>query len=97
MRYLQIANAAVLALGLAMGVILLVVCLMYLAHVGGEPQLRGDLPALYLVTGLFFGFGLAGGAAFFGHRRRWTGRWLLQALPLLPAAGLGLFLLSLRS
>lgn len=89
-------NAAVLAFGAAMGVILAVVCLLYGAHVGAEPQLRDDLPQLYRVTGLFLGLGGAGALAFFGHRRQWPGRWFLQALPLAPVAGLGLFLLSLR-
>lgn len=97
MKYLQITNAAVLAFGLAMGLILAVVCLLYGAHVGHEPQLRSDLPRLFALTGLFLGLGGAGGVAFLAHRRQWTGRWLLQALPLAPVAGLGLFLISLRS
>ena len=96
MKYLQICNAAVLAFGAAMGLILAVVCLLYGAHVGDEPRLRADLPQLYLVTGLFLGLGVAGALAFFGQRRGWAARWLLQALPLAPVAGLGLFLLSLR-
>lgn len=96
MKYLQIANAAVLALGLAMGLILGVVCVLYGANAAEHPQLRGDLPRLFLVTGLFFALGLAAGAAFFGHRRRWPARWLAQALPLAPIAGLLLFLDGLR-
>jgi hypothetical protein len=95
MKHLQIFNAAVLAFGAAMGLIMAVVCVLYGAHVGAEPQLRGDLPQLYLVTGLFLGLGGAGALAFFGHRRHWPGRWLLQALPAAPVAGLGLFLVSL--
>lgn len=96
MKYLQITNAAVLVFGSAMGLILAVVCLLYGAHVGHEPQLRGDLPHLFALTGLFVALGGAGGIAFLAHRRGWTGRWLLQALPLAPIAGLGVFLLSLR-
>jgi len=96
-KYLQITNAAVLAFGLSMGTILAVVCVLYGVHVGSEPQLRGDLPNLFALTGLFLGLGLAGGVAFLAHRRQWLGRWLLQALPLAPVAGLGLFLLSLRA
>ena len=95
MKYLQITNAAVLAFGLAMGIILAVVCLLYGVHVGSEPQLRGDLPNLFILTGLFLFLGLAGGIAFLAHRRQWPGHWLLQALPLAPVAGLGLFLVSL--
>ena len=97
MKHLQILNAVLLAFGLAMGIILAVVCVLYGVHVGSEPQLRSDLPNLFILTGLFLFLGLAGGIAFLAHRRRWTGRWLLQALPLAPVAGLGLFLLSLRA
>lgn len=97
MKYLQITNAAVLAMGLVMGTILAVVCVLYLSHAGNEPQLRDDLPRLFLVTGLFLALGLAAGVAFLGHRRQWPGRWLFQALPLAPIAGLGLFLMGLRA
>lgn len=96
MKYLQILNAAVLAFGAAMGLILGVVCVLYGAHVGAEPRLRADLPQLLLITSLFLGLGAAGALAFFGQRRHWPARWLLQALPLAPVAGLGLFLLGLR-
>ena len=95
MKHLQILNAVLLAFGAAMGLILAVVCVLYGAHVGSEPQLRADLPGLFVLTGLFLGLGLAGGAAFLGHRRQWPGHWLLQALPLAPIAGLGIFLVSL--
>lgn len=97
MKYLQILNAAVLAFGAAMGIILGVVCVLYLAHAGSQPQLRSDLPALYVVTGLFLALAVAAAGAFFGHRRRWPGRWLLQGLPLAPIAGLAAFALSLRA
>lgn len=97
MKYLQILNAALLAFGAAMGVILAVVCLLYGAHLDSEPQLRGQLPALFLVTGLFLGLGVAAGVALLAHRRRWPGRWLLQGLPLAPVAGLGVFLLGLKA
>ena len=97
MKHLQILNAVLLAFGLAMGIILAVVCILYGTHVGSEPQLRADLPGLLVLTGLFLGLGLAGGATFLGHRRQWPGRWLLQALPLVPVAGLGIFLASLRA
>ena len=96
MKYLQILNAVLLAFGAAMGIILAVVCILYGAHVGSEPQLRSDMPGLFVLTGLFLGLGLAGGAAFLGHRRHWFARWLVQALPLAPVAGLGIFLISLR-
>lgn len=96
MKYLQILNAVLLAFGSAMGIILAVVCILYGAHVGSEPQLRSDMPGLFVLTGLFLGLGLAGGAAFLGHRRGWFARWLVQVLPLAPVAGLGIFLIGLR-
>lgn len=97
MKYLQIANAAVLALGAAMGLILAVVCVLYGANLGTHPELRAELPALLRVTGLFLALGTAAGVAFLGQRRRWPGRWLLQALPGAPLAGLALFLVGLRA
>lgn len=97
MKLVQILNAATLAFGAAMGVILSVVCVMYLANVGEAPRLLSDLPPLLLLTGLFVALAAAGGAAFLAHRRGWAGRWLVQGLPLAPIAGLGAFLLSLRA
>lgn len=95
MKYLQILNASVLAFGAAMGMILAVVCLLYGVHLEDAPQLRAQMPRLLTATGLFLALGVAGGASFLGQRRGWPGRWLLQATPLAPVAGLGLFLLSL--
>jgi hypothetical protein len=40
-RYLQILNAVLLALGSVMGLILAVVCLLYGVHVAGEPRVAG--------------------------------------------------------
>ena len=95
MKYLQILNAAVVITGAAMAINLAVVCLLYHVHAGSEPRIAGDLPGLYVLTGLFTGLGLAGAAAFMAHRRAWAGRWLLQGLPLLPIAGLSIFLAGL--
>ena len=97
MKGLQVLNAAVLVTGAVMALNLAVVCLLYGVHVDSEPSLRADLPRLYALTGLFTALGLAGAGAFFGHRRLWPGRWLLQALPVVPVAGLMIFLAGLRS
>jgi hypothetical protein len=96
-KYLQILNASVLAFGAAMGLIMGVVCLLYAVNLELAPQLRAQMPSLLTVTTLFLGLAAASALAFMGQRRTWPGRWLLQALPLAPVAGLGLFLLSLRS
>jgi hypothetical protein len=97
MKHLQILNAAVLITGAAMAINLAVVCLLYHVHVTSEPRLAGDLPRLYALTGLFTGLGVAGAAAFLAHRRQWPARWLLQALPLAPVAGIAVFLAGLRA
>lgn len=95
MKYLQIVNASLVIFGGSMALIMAVVCVLYGAHVGDEPQLRGDLPRLFLLTGLFTAFGAAGATAFAAHRRGWTARWLLQGLPFAPAVGIALFLMTL--
>ncbi|MGH8482119.1 MAG: hypothetical protein ACRES8_06650 [Nevskiaceae bacterium] len=97
MKVLQILNGAVLVTGAAMSINLAVVCLLYVVHAGSEPRLAADLPRLYTLTGLFAALGLSGAAAFFAHRRLWLARWLLQALPVVPVLGLGVFLAGLRS
>ena len=96
MKYLQIVNASVIVFATSMALILAVVCVLYGTQLSHQPQLRTQLPSLLLVTGLFTALGAAAGAAFAAHRRHWAVRWLVQVLPALPAAGLALFLASLR-
>ena len=97
MKGLQILNAAVLITGAIMAINLAVVCLLYGVHVGSEPRLAGDMPRLYALTGLFAGLALAGAGAFFGHRRQWSARWALQALPIVPVLGIAVFLAGMRN
>jgi hypothetical protein len=96
MRYLQILNAVMLALGGALAVCMGVVCLLYGIYLDSEPQLRAEMPRLYAVTVAFAGMGLAGLAAFEAQRRRWLLRWLAQLLPVLPMIGLALVVSWLR-
>lgn len=96
MKYLQILNAALCALGAAMGVILAVVCILYGVHLDSEPRLRAQMPLLLAGTAGFLALGLAGGLAFAAQRGNWGGRWLLQALPGAPVVGLVAFLMTLR-
>jgi high-affinity Fe2+/Pb2+ permease len=96
MKALQILNAAAAIIGAAMAVNLAVVCLLYGVHVGQEPRLAADLPALYVLTALFAALGLAGGAAFMAHRKGWSARWLVQGTPLLPVLGILAFLAGLK-
>jgi hypothetical protein len=97
MKYVQILNAAVAVTGAVMGINLAVVVLLYALNVDDAPRLGADLPRLYALTGLFAGLFAAGAAAFLAQRRRWGARWLLQALPALPVAGLAVFLAGLRA
>lgn len=96
MRYLQILNAALLALGAAMALVLAVVCLLYGVHLEEAPQLRGDLPRLFLLTGLFVLLAGASAAVFLAHRRDWPGRWLLQVTPFVALAAVVLFFARLQ-
>ena len=96
MKYLQILNAAVLITGAVMGLNLAVVCLLYGVHLDSAPRLVADMPRLYALTGLFAALAGAGAVAFFGHRRTWAGRWLLQALPVVPVIGILAFLAGLK-
>lgn len=96
MKYLQIVNAALLALGAVMALVLAVVSLLYGAHLEEAPRLRADLPRLLELTGWFLLLAAASGATFFGHRRRWPGRWLLQGTPLVALAAVILFFVRLR-
>ena len=96
MKGLQILNAAVLITGAVIAINLAVVCLLYAVHLESEPRLGADLPRLYTLTALFTALGLAGAAAFFGQRRQWPLRWLLQALPIVPVLGIAAFLVGLR-
>jgi hypothetical protein len=95
-KYLQILNAAVAVTGAVMGINLAVVVLLYALHVDDAPRLGADLPSLYALTGLFAALFAAGLAAFLAQRRRWAARWLLQALPVAPVAGLMIFLAGLK-
>lgn len=89
-------NAAICALGAALGVVMGVVCILYLANLDVEPRLRSQLPLLFAGTAGFLALGAAGGVAFAAHRREWGLRWLLQGLPALPVAAVAAFLIVLR-
>jgi hypothetical protein len=97
MKYLQILNAVLGALGASMGVVLAVVCLFYWIYLDLDPALRGQMPPLMLATGAFTLLALAGIGAFAAHRRDWAGRWLLQLGPLLSLGVLVVFFARLRS
>lgn len=96
MKYLQILNAVMLALGASLALCMAVVCLQYLWYLPSEPQLADEMPKLYGVTAVFAAMGGAGLVAFLAHRKRWALRWLAQALPVLPLLGLAMYVARLR-
>lgn len=96
MKYLQILNGALAALGAALGTVLAVVCLMYAVHLDSAPRLRDDMPMLLAATGAFVALGAVALGAFVGHRRSWRLRWALQALPFAALASLALIAAQLR-
>lgn len=95
MKYLQIVNAAVVIFGGSMALIVAVVCILYGANLGQDPGIRSDLPRLFIATGWFTALGGVAAAAFAGHRRHWTARWIAQVLVIAPVIGLALFIRSL--
>lgn len=97
MKYLQILNAALLALGASVGLCMGVVCFLYGVHLDAEPQLRAEMPRLYGVTAVFSALGVAGLVAFVAQRRRWLLRWLAQLLPVLPIVGMAIFIARMRN
>lgn len=91
MKGLQILNAVVIAAGAAMGTVMGAVCVMYVANLDLEPSLRRELPLLLELTAWFVSLAAAAALAWFAQRGRWSLRWPVQALPLIPVAGLVLF------
>lgn len=97
MKYLQILNASLWALGASLAICMGVVCLQYLVYLDSEPQLRASLPRLYAVTGAFAALGFAGFVAFMAHRRQWLLRWPAQFLVFLPMLALAFVVVKLRT
>jgi peptidoglycan/LPS O-acetylase OafA/YrhL len=97
MKYLQILNAVLGALGASMGIVLAVVCIFYWVYLDLDPTLRGQVPPLMFATAAFALLAMAGVGAFVAHRRGWTARWLLQLGPVLSLGLLVVFFARLRS
>jgi hypothetical protein len=89
-KYLQITNLALLALGLVLTIILAVECLIYAIYLDADPVVRRQLPMLLQFTAVLGGFTITALLAFLGHRWRKVWRWPAQLLPALGlAAALG--------
>jgi hypothetical protein len=96
MKYLQILNAVLAALGAAIGVVLAVVCIFYWVYLDLDPKLPAQMPQLLTASVVFSALAAAGLVAFLAHRRQWSGRWLLQLAPLAPLIGIAVFFSKLR-
>lgn len=83
MKYLQILNLTLLALGLTLAVVLAVEAFIYSLYLADAPRLARDLPLLLKFTAAFTALAVASALAYFGHRRQAFWRWPAQILPAL--------------
>ena len=91
MSRLQIFNAVLLAAGASLALVLSVVCVIYLFYITGVPRLRAELGTLIGLSAVFWTLAGASGLAFIAQRQQYRWRWLVQPLPLLPLAGVALY------
>jgi len=96
-KYLQILNATLLALGVTLTVVLGVVCLQFWVYWDQSVSLRGQMPFLLQTTAGCVALAAGAALAFAAQRRSWPGRWIVQGLPGLAVAGILLLLTSLRN
>ncbi|HZP12619.1 MAG TPA: hypothetical protein VFB36_09380 [Nevskiaceae bacterium] len=96
MKYLQIANLALLALGLTLTVVVAVECLIYAIYLDADPMINRQLPELLGFTVVLGAFSFASFLAFAGHRAHWRARWVTQLLPLAGLVGSIATLVALR-
>lgn len=92
MSGVQVFNGVVMAAGAALGLVLGVVCIIYLFYLGDAPQLRDEFPILVLLSGGFWAVAATAALAWFGQSRRAAWRWLAQPLPSVPLAGIVIYL-----
>lgn len=95
MNGLQIFNAVVIAAGASLGLVLGVVCVIYLFYIGDTPRLQGQFEALLWLTLGCTMVSAAAALAFHAQRgqRRW--RWWVQPLPAVPLAAMAMYLSQL--
>ncbi|MBI2383472.1 MAG: hypothetical protein HYV18_05320 [Gammaproteobacteria bacterium] len=96
MKYLQILNAVVAAVGASFTVVLGVVCLIYAVYLGEVPRLARELPMLLAMTAGFAALGAFGWLAFQGQRRGRPWAWAMEGAVLLDVAGLAALVMQLR-
>ena len=97
MKYLQITNLALLALGLTLTLVLAVESLIYTVYLGADPLVARQLPLLLELTALLGVFSGASLAAYVGHRLHKVWRWPAQVLPLIAGVAVIAGLAQVRS
>ncbi len=97
MKYLQITNLALMALGATLMTVLAVECLIYAVYLDADPIVRRQLPFVIELTVLLGVFAAAALIAYVGHRRHSAWRWPAQALPVVAGAGVIASLVLVRS
>ena len=97
MKYLQIGNLALLALGVTLTVVLAVECLLYLPYVHSDPIAGQQLPMVMRFTVVFAILTTASALAYWGHRGRRMWRWPAQLLPPLAVIVVLVTLAQLRN
>ena len=95
-RYLQILNMALAALGITLAVVLAVESFIYAWYLGADPLVRRQLPLLLELTAVFAVFTAAALLAFFAQRRQYAWRWPAQLLPFFALAAVAATLAQLR-
>lgn len=97
MKYLQILNLVMAALGSTLAIVLGVVGLLYVVHLGADPVVAAQLPAVLRFAAAFGALATGAALAWWSQRRLLAWRWLAQTLPLLALSGTWLLIQDLRT
>lgn len=80
LRYLQILNWFLLAVGAALAIPLGVVCLLFYLNIDTSPQYRAEFQGAMVSTLLFFAVGLSAAAAGLGQKGGRAWRWPAEVM-----------------
>lgn len=96
-KLLMIVDASLAALGITMGMVQAVVCVLYLFTLDESPALSREMPMLVASTAIFTVLGLLFLASFIGLLRQRTWRWPVQVLVFVAIAPASLALYALMT
>jgi hypothetical protein len=90
MNFLRWWTVALMLFGATMSLCIGVVCLLYVIYIDSSPEIRGELPLLEKMVGLFLILFLLGGSAVIPlwRKNRWL--WPTQALLLVGTVTVGI-------